>query len=767
MVAPEPGESLYSWMGAIAAEYGISLQHAYRITGAVPADDPRRMDPKLQRSPLFELAGDESARIGAATGLSAEGIRDLTWARFSGTAVPSDAARGRMQMRPWIGYFGVIGERRRVCPGCLADNDGRWPLAWCLPWQYLCPTHQCYLLDRCPHCEHPFGLTPSRWGTCTGCLTRPEAMEAPAATDSELISLQRTLMTHFDATGDRRASARRDFADLWAMTHLAMFTAHPEHLEGADQPVYDAFEEFCRTSERHRLSQPAPNVRRTPPTLLSAGLIKIAARITFADEPFRAAHLVNGLGNAEKSKELTRLHHAWQAEPLKLAPWHTTERLEEIMTAVIGPSFADSRNRYRLTVQHSRTRATAQPAQAARFAAINLPGHTRRVALSVDPLPGESLVSWLHAVAADYGIDPHRAAQLTGLVWANGRASGVVVSDNAPVYGPHRSWLPRAVAATGLPPEQLTAMTWHRFRGTALPPVDGEHATVATTRKFVKAYWIEPYEMKLCPQCCREADGRWQLAWGLPWVYACPVHSCYLVERCPSCRHALTVSGTDPVAGRCRRERSMPQGKPTVCGFSWRDLEALPVHDEEILALQKLLLGHLDTDNDKDRRPARADFRDLWAAASLALYTAGPDHLEGADAAVVEAFTRFCDTYDSPWGRRMVSGARLRPGSLVTAAVLRLAARITFADDPLEAAESITRLRSQSDSPAIKSFRKQLRFGALSRAPGSATDRLAAVMRLALHGGPDVVPHTAGLPVEAASRARLLRPAPGRFSSGN
>jgi hypothetical protein len=40
---------------------------------------------------------------------------------------------------------------------------------------------------------------------------------------------------------------------------------------------------------------------------------------------------------------------------------------------------------------------------------------------------------------------------------------------------------------------------------------------------------------RFCPECLRESDGRWQLAWRLGWSFVCVMHNCVLADACPTC----------------------------------------------------------------------------------------------------------------------------------------------------------------------------------------------------------------------------------------
>jgi hypothetical protein len=348
---------------------------------------------------------------------------------------------------------------------------------------------------------------------------------------------------------------------------------------------------------------------------------------------------------------------------------------------------------------------------------VNRLGLPRRMALVVVPLPGESLMSWLAAVAADHGISRTRAAQITGFLTEDETHVNLYLQDRGALFGPNENLLVRVRAATDLEAAQAADMTFHRFRGTALPPT-GEGFVEFTGRGLVRGAWIDPLRLALCPACLGEGGGRWPLAWSLPWVVACMRHRCYLLDACPGCGRRFTVTSTDPATGTCRR-----------CGAVLHDLPAHPLRDEAMADLQRLLLERLDATSSQ-REAARGDFGDLWAMASLALYTATPEHLQGCDAIVRDAFARFHDAHPLANGRSLPATVRRSPGPLVTAAILRIAAQIVFSEDPLARADAVANLVRDRHSNAIVSLRKAWISGPLHLCDRYTTARLTPVMDL-------------------------------------
>lgn len=86
-----------------------------------------------------------------------------------------------LTMLPWRGLFphngqGLLARQRRWCPVCLNQQtqDGEpvpVPLAWSLEAYSCCPTHDCCLEERCPHCGKPQPFLPRypNLGICDYC----------------------------------------------------------------------------------------------------------------------------------------------------------------------------------------------------------------------------------------------------------------------------------------------------------------------------------------------------------------------------------------------------------------------------------------------------------------------------------------------------------------------------------------------------------------------------------------------------------------------
>ncbi|MEV4921626.1 TniQ family protein [Streptomyces roseoverticillatus] len=352
---PLAGESLISWLGAVGRDHGIGREAAARITGITPALSPSGSVLNM-RDLVFCLSDQQVAAVGKTTDLSAQAAHDMTWQRFLGTALPRQLpapekwyrAAPQQDMRHQIRLHGVSTETLRICPPCLEETGGRWPLSWSLPWAFACPRHRCYRLDHCPECGQPLLCTSSgiqcgrRSGNPDGtrqvCTADLRRLPTVAAEDQELLDLQQHLFDHLESGADRRA-ARADFADLWAMFCVAVFAGHPDHAEGADKPVQKAFTEFCASRDSQLDRRVWMSQSRSPTPLLFAAAVRIAASIVFAEDPFDAADALCSLRAFPRPDEVSYVRRAWANHHLQRAPQHATRRLKDVITALQAPPY--------------------------------------------------------------------------------------------------------------------------------------------------------------------------------------------------------------------------------------------------------------------------------------------------------------------------------------------------------------------------------------------------------------------------------------------
>jgi DNA-binding MarR family transcriptional regulator len=208
------GESLDSWIEALARRYRIAPRAMLRVMGAG--------QPSGHVSSLLEKSSPAIwERAEHAAGLAPGRLRIAAGAHLA----PVSRLRSRGS---------------RFCPSCLAGNGGRWQLAWRLNWTLACPQHHLLLAGACPVClapprvRMPGGTTSVDAATCacaaTGSRRRcgADLTRTPAgkATASDL-GTQRWIDTLIaDLAGPHAAAAKAVLADLPAVTSwLARSTA--------------------------------------------------------------------------------------------------------------------------------------------------------------------------------------------------------------------------------------------------------------------------------------------------------------------------------------------------------------------------------------------------------------------------------------------------------------------------------------------------------------------------------------------------------------
>lgn len=125
-VAPKPGESLDSWLEALARRNRIPLASLLAVFGL-------RASRMHSGNTLLRLPAPALRRIENQMQLPATSLDALTASQFT-----------------------ILGTRLRpgswFCPHCLDENNGRWPLRWRLPLVFACLHHAVLLRHACPGC---------------------------------------------------------------------------------------------------------------------------------------------------------------------------------------------------------------------------------------------------------------------------------------------------------------------------------------------------------------------------------------------------------------------------------------------------------------------------------------------------------------------------------------------------------------------------------------------------------------------------------------
>lgn len=333
-------------------------------------------------------------------------------------------------------------------------------------------------------------------------------------------------------------------------------------------------------------------------------------------------------------------------------------------------------------------------------------------------------------MATTYEVSRKDMAQACGLLSPGGKTTRI--ADSGPhsvTYGLSNADAARVEEATGLAAEDLRRMTWLRFLDTAVKPELAE-ATPRDRFGVMKASWIDPRELRFCPSCIQETEGRWFLEWCTPWAFACLRHGCYLLSECPTCHTALRTGDVELANGRCRGvERHRLLGITGRCGIEYQKMQAPALRDPSLAELQLLLEQHLAWPQVTSDQ-AKADLADLTAMAHFALHVATPRDLDGADPVVRQSFTEFC-TSTTLGNYRTIQG---NPSPMVRTAALRVASQIAFSTDPWSSARRVADFASRP----LPSQVLPLHQAWLKQPPKDTTRRLERIVRSVRIAAPSI-----------------------------
>lgn len=147
-VAPQPGESLESWLEHLAEANGLPTARLLAIIGT---------NPGITRYLSLAPSPDAVARLSLISRVDPDVIRSTALATFDGTALNlsglehSDRHSYRhVAAKGWVPAHGT-----QLCPTCLAET-GAWRTSWRLLIVTTCTRHSTLLVTTCPGCRRPF-----------------------------------------------------------------------------------------------------------------------------------------------------------------------------------------------------------------------------------------------------------------------------------------------------------------------------------------------------------------------------------------------------------------------------------------------------------------------------------------------------------------------------------------------------------------------------------------------------------------------------------
>jgi hypothetical protein len=191
-----------------------------------------------------------------------------------------------------------------------------------------------------------------------------------------------------------------------------------------------------------------------------------------------------------------------------------------------------------------------------------------RLPISVAPLPGEALESWIAAYAR------RLHATGSGLLAHLGLDGSRIAHMALRLHDHEAAALERA---TGVSRQALAAMTLERYDGLAIAITPGRRALASQfpSGRFGNA------RVRYCPQCLARDDGRGPVTWRLPWSFACPLHQVLLLDFCPACHRPprpWNARRLGPRAGgACTRDNPVTSARRGGCGTDLTSAQPVPL----------------------------------------------------------------------------------------------------------------------------------------------------------------------------------------------
>jgi hypothetical protein len=341
-VAPVAGESIDSWLEAIARRYGLPFGLVVKACGDFPTPQTR--------PGWLALAESDLAGISVATAVDLANVRALTLHSYRDN-LGRDQDWRHLKRALWI-----RNNSARFCPQCLFDSGGHWRLTWRLNWHFVCPYHRCLLVEVCPNCRKP---QRSR-APCAGKVPRPGALcdgrpmcgtnlaeQVPTTIEQLVLVAQQKIVALLDGRvtdlplyGDARPSPLAVLTDLKLLTQWILKSADHTQL-GLHLPP-----DLCAATAAHRRETNWPyglywcNARINPSVVDVAGATTVAIKVLGAADVSVATHVLRQLMETSADAGLYQM-------PIS-KPRYLTPALRLIQYDAYRPVRADRRLRRRL-----------------------------------------------------------------------------------------------------------------------------------------------------------------------------------------------------------------------------------------------------------------------------------------------------------------------------------------------------------------------------------------------------------------------------------
>jgi hypothetical protein len=254
-------------------------------------------------------------------------------------------------------------------------------------------------------------------------------------------------------------------------------------------------------------------------------------------------------------------------------------------------------------------------------------------------MQGEAFTSYIDRLAAFHKVDLVVMLRCLGMIEKERHQRmngyGILLDEDR---------LQKFSMATQLPCHAVSGMLLSSYDGIAIDLTGVPPNAPDLLRRRAISEWAYFNGSHACPHCLQENGGAWQIAWKLPWSFACVKHQCYLVPRCPSCERRLASGRRDrtltplfvrrvPEPGHCNNPPPDGVGRlgrsSLPCGHCLTDIPTIAASLETLrvqMLLNERLSGKLPVISGKQIFPLQY-FHDLRALCAFILYCAEPDDL--------------------------------------------------------------------------------------------------------------------------------------------
>lgn len=270
------------------------------------------------------------------------------------------------------------------------------------------------------------------------------------------------------------------------------------------------------------------------------------------------------------------------------------------------------------------------------------------------PVHGEAFASYINRLAAFHNVDLLVMLQSLGMINQERnqriKAYGILLDEER---------LKNFSVATQLPPHVVSSMLLSSYSGVAIDLTGVPPNSPDLLRRRAISEWAYFYGSHACPHCIKENGGAWQIAWKLPWSFACANHKCYLVAHCPACKRRLASGKRDrtltplfvkrvPKPNFCNNPQPDGVGRlgrsSEPCGHDLTSIPTVAASFEKLqvqMLLNERLSGQLLSIPNSEIS-AQQYFRDLRSLCAFILYCAEAEdlgHLPAPEKAAFAAFT--------------------------------------------------------------------------------------------------------------------------------